>query len=201
MEKKTHVMCSNFISLCLMRPNSISDLLITCGVATIGGLLPDVDLKDSTSDKLFDRLMTSLVTIVLMSVFIKYFFDIDLYCKIKECSYINYLVSVCLFIVMAYLGSKSSHRSFTHSILGLFVYSAILSYGFGVNIVFPYFVSHLSHIVLDLFNMKGVALFYPSKYRLCFGICDSNGKFNKFLFILFSLLIVLYLVLISMGVI
>ena len=141
MEKKTHVMCSNFISLCLMRPNSISDLLITCGVATIGGLLPDVDLKDSTSDKLFDRLMTSLVTIVLMSVFIKYFFDIDLYCKIKECSYINYLVSVCLFIVMAYLGSKSSHRSFTHSILGLFVYSAILSYGFGMNIVFPYFVS------------------------------------------------------------
>ena len=201
MEKKTHVMCSNFISLCLMRPNSISDLLITCGVATIGGLLPDVDLKDSTSDKLFDRLMTSLVTIVLMSVFIKYFFDIDLYCKIKECSYINYLVSVCLFIVMAYLGSKSSHRSFTHSILGLFVYSAILSYGFGMNIVFPYFVSHLSHIVLDLFNMKGVALFYPSKYRLCFGICDSNGKVNKFLFILFSLLIVLYLVLISMGVI
>ena len=201
MEKKTHVMCSNFISLCLMRPNSISDLLITCGVATIGGLLPDVDLKDSTSDKLFDRLMTSLVTIVLMSVFIKYFFDIDLYCKIKECSYINYLVSVCLFIVMAYLGSKSSHRSFTHSILGLFVYSAILSYGFDMNIVFPYFVSHLSHIVLDLFNMKGVALFYPSKYRLCFGICDSNGKVNKFLFILFSLLIVLYLVLISMGVI
>lgn len=201
MEKKTHVMCSNFISLCLMRPNSISDLLITCGAATIGGLLPDVDLKDSTSDKLFDRLMTSLVTIVLMSVFIKYFFDIDLYCKIKECSYINYLVSVCLFIVMAYLGSKSSHRSFTHSILGLFVYSAILSYGFGMNIVFPYFVSHLSHIVLDLFNMKGVALFYPSKYRLCFGICDSNGKVNKFLFILFSLLIVLYLILISMGVI
>ena len=201
MEKKTHVMCSNFISLCLMRPNSISDLLITCGAATIGGLLPDVDLKDSTSDKLFDRLMTSLVTIVLMSVFIKYFFDIDLYCKIKECSYINYLVSVCLFIVMAYLGSKSSHRSFTHSILGLFVYSAILSYGFGMNIVFPYFVSHLSHIVLDLFNMKGVALFYPSKYRLCFGICDSNGKVNKFLFILFSLLIVLYLILISMGVV
>lgn len=201
MEKKTHVMCSNFISLCLMRPNSISDLLITCGVATIGGLLPDVDLKDSTSDKLFDRLMTSLVTIVLMSVFIKYFFDIDLYCKIKECSYINYLVSVCLFIVMAYLGSKSSHRSFTHSILGLFVYSAILSYGFGMNIVFPYFVSHLSHIVLDLFNMKGVTLFYPSKYRLCLNLCESNGKVNKFLFILFSLLIVLYLILISMGVI
>ena len=189
MEKKTHVMCANFVSLCLIIPRSIPDLLITCGSATIGGLVPDVDLKDSTSDKLFDRLMTSLVTIVLMSLFIKYFFDIDLYCKI------------CLFIVMAYLGSKSSHRSFTHSILGLIVYSSILSYGFGMNVIFPYFVSHLSHIVLDLFNRKGVALFYPSKYRLCFGICESNGKVNRFLFILFSLLIILYLILISMGVI
>ena len=195
-------MCANFVSLCLIRPDNISDLLITCGFATLGGLVPDVDLKDSTSDKLFDRLMTSLITIVLMSVFIKYFFDIDLYCKIKECSEIfNYLVSICLFIVMSYLGSKSSHRSFTHSILGLIIYSSILSYGFGMNVIIPYFVSHLSHIVLDLFNRKGVALFYPSKYRLCFGICESNGKVNKFLFILFSLLIVLYLILISMGVI
>lgn len=200
MEKKTHVMCANLVSLCLMRPDNIFDLVVTCGVSTLGGLVPDVDLKDSTSDKLFDRLMTSLITIVLMSFVIKYFFDIDLYCKIKECSYINYLISSCLFIVMAFLGSKSSHRSFTHSILGMFIYSGILSYGFGNNVVYPYFVSHLSHIVLDLFNKKGVALFYPSKYRLCFGICDSNGKVNKFLFILFSILIILVLVLLGIGV-
>ena len=201
MEKKTHVMCANLVSICLMRPDSISKLLITCGGATLGGLVPDVDLKDSTSDKLFDRLMTSLITIVLMSVFIKYFFGIDLYCKIKECSELfNYLISICLFIVMAYLGSKSSHRSFTHSILGLIVYSGILSYGFNTNVILPYFISHLSHIILDLFNKKGVALFYPSKYKLCFGICESNGKVNKFLFWLFSLMIVLYLVLIGFGI-
>ena len=86
MEKKTHVMCANMVSICLMRPDNICDLLITCGGATLGGLVPDVDLKDSTSDKIFDRLMVSLITIVVMSFFIKYFFDIDLYCKIKECS-------------------------------------------------------------------------------------------------------------------
>lgn len=200
MEKKTHVMCANLVSLYLMKPDSISELLITCGCASLGGLVPDVDLKDSTSDKLFDRLMTSLITIIVMSFFVKYFFDIDLYCKIKECSYINYLISACLFIVMAYLGSKSSHRSFTHSMLGLFVYSAILSYGFGMNVIIPYFVSHLSHIVLDLFNKKGIALFYPSKYRFCLELCESNGKVNKFLFILFSVLIILYLILISMGI-
>ena len=199
MEKKTHVMCANLVSICLMRPDSISSLLVTCGFATLGGIVPDVDLKDSTSDKLFDRLMTSLITIVIMSVLIKYFFDIDLYFKIKECSGIfNYLISACLFIVVAYFGSKSSHRSFTHSIFGLLVYSGILFLGFGFNGVIPYFVSHLSHIVLDLFNKKGVALFYPSKFRFCFELCDSKGKANKFLFCLFSLSTVLVLILLGM---
>ena len=84
MEKKTHVMCANLVSLCLMRPDSISSLLITCGFASLGGIVPDVDLKDSTSDKLFDRLMTSLITIVVMSFLIRYFFDINLYCRIKR---------------------------------------------------------------------------------------------------------------------
>lgn len=199
MEKKTHVMCANLVSICLMKPDNISSLLVTCGFASLGGIVPDVDLKDSTSDKLFDRLMTSLVTIVLMSVFIKYFFDIDLYFKIKECSDIfNYLISACLFIVVAYFGSKSSHRSFTHSIFGLLVYSGILLYGFNVNVVLIYFVSHLSHIMLDLFNKKGIALFYPSKFRFSLDLCESNGKVNKFLFILFSLSIVLVLVLLGM---
>ena len=200
MEKKTHVMCANLVSLYLMKPDSISELLITCGCASLGGLVSDVDLKDSTSDKLFDRLMTSLITIIVMSFFVKYFFDFDLYCKVKEYDFLSYLISICLFIVVAYFGSKSSHRSFTHSMLGLFVYSAILSYGFGMNVIIPYFVSHLSHIVLDLFNKKGIALFYPSKYRFCLDLCESNGKVNKFLFILFSVLIILYLILISMGI-
>ena len=201
MEKKTHVMCANLVSLYLMKPDSISSLLVTCGFATLGGIVPDVDLKDSTSDKLFDRLMTSLITVVVMSVFIKYFFDINLYCKIKErVDIFNYLISICLFVVVAYFGSKSSHRSFTHSIFGLLVYSGILFYGFNTSVVLIYFVSHLSHIILDLFNKKGVALFYPSKFRLCFELCDSNGKVNKFLFWLFSILIVVYLILISMGV-
>lgn len=201
MEKKTHVMCANLVSLYIMKPSNIPELLITCGVASLGGLVPDVDLKDSTSDKLFDRLMTSLITIVVMSFLIKYFFDINLYCKIKErVDIFNYLISICLFIVVAYFGSKSSHRSFTHSILGLFIYSGILFFGFGFNVIIPYFTSHLSHIVLDLFNKKGVALFYPSKFRFCFELCDSNGKVNRFLFCLFSFLIIVYLVLISMGI-
>ena len=69
MEKKTHIACASLISLSLIKPSSIQELLITIGVSALGGVLPDVDLKDSTSDKLFDRLMTSLITIIIMSIY------------------------------------------------------------------------------------------------------------------------------------
>ena len=162
MEKKTHIAVANLITLSIIKPNTVSSLLITVGASTLGALLPDVDLKDSTTDKLFDRLMTSLITIIIMGVLINYFFNINIYNKIKEYSNIyNYLISIILFIVMSYLGSKTPHRSFTHSILGLILYTIILYYSFNTNFIIPYFISHLSHIILDLFNMKGITIFYP----------------------------------------
>ncbi len=202
MEKKTHVVCANAIALGLIRPDNIPSLLITCGFATLGGLLPDVDLKDSTTDKLFDRLMTSLITVVVMYFLIKFFLGIDLYDEVKKIDIVfNYIISLVIFIIMGYLGSKFSHRSFTHSILGCLVYTFILSYGFDYNVLIPFLCGFISHIVLDVFNRKGLALFYPCKSRFCFGLCDSDGKTNKLLFIIFSCLIVLILVLIGMGII
>ena len=197
MERKTHVVCANLVSLSLIKPTNIQGLLIIMASATLGALLPDVDLKDSTSDKLFDRLMTALITIVIMSILINYFFNINIYTKIKEYSNIfNYLVGICLFIIMSYLGSKTSHRSFTHSILGLIIYTSILSYCFNNIVIKTYFISHLSHIILDLFNMKGVSLFYPFKFRFSLKLCESTGKINQLLFISFSILVVVELIMI-----
>ena len=200
MEKKTHVACGNLVSLSLLQPTSISSLLITIASSSLGSLLPDVDLKDSTTDKLFDRLMTSLITIIIMSIIINYFFNINLYKIIKGYNNIfNYIISITIFIIMSYLGSKTSHRSFTHSLLGLFIYTTIISYSFNNKIVTAYFISHLSHIILDLFNMKGISLFYPLKYRLSLKICESNGTINKLLFILFSILNIVALILIGIN--
>ncbi|MBQ6495105.1 MAG: metal-dependent hydrolase [Bacilli bacterium] len=198
MEKKTHVACANLVSLSLLQPKTVPELLITVGTSTIGALLPDVDLKDSTSDKIFDRLMTSLITIIIMSIIINYFFNINIYNKIKEYNNIyNYIICITIFIIMSYLGSKTSHRSFTHSFLGLFIYSIILSYSFSNKIVITYFISHLSHIILDLLNMKGIALFYPLKFRLSLKLCEVKGIVNKILFITSSLLNIIVLILIS----
>ena len=170
MEKKTHVALGNLVSLAYLQPTSVSGLMITVGSATLGSILPDVDLKDSTTDKLFDRLITSFITVIIVGVFVNYFFDINIYHKIKEFSNIyNYILCVVVFSIMSYMGSKTHH-------------------GFKETVVVPFFMAYLSHILIDLLNKKGLTLFYPIKKRFCFDLCDSHGTVNSILFTLFSFL-------------
>ena len=200
MEKKTHVALGNLVALAAVNPGSINSLLITVGFASLGGIFPDVDLKDSTTDKLFDRLITSLITVIVIGIFINYLFDINLYTKIKEYnSVFNYILCICIFTVMAYMGSKTHHRSFTHSALGLIMYTLILSYAFSKAVTVPFFLAYLSHILIDLFNRKGLTLFYPVKSRFCLNLCDSNGTINNLAFSLFSISNVVVLIMLGIG--
>jgi len=185
MEKKTHIVAANALALAITKPDTMSKLILTVGVATIGSILSDVDVKDSVPDKLFDRLMISLITIICFSLGLKYIFNIDIHSMIEKFNlYFSYFVSIAIFIILAYLGSKTPHRSFTHSIFGCFIFTAILSYGFGLDVLIPFALAYLSHIVLDLFNMKGVSILYPSKQKICFKLCESSGKINDFIFYL-----------------
>ena len=185
MEKKTHIVAANAVALLVTRPDTMSKLILTVGVATIGSILSDVDVKDSVPDKLFDRLMISLITIICFSLGLKYIFNIDIHSMIEKFNlYFSYFVSISIFITLAFLGSKTPHRSFTHSLFGCFIFTAILSYGFGLDVLIPFVVAYLSHIVLDLFNMKGVSILYPSKQKICFKLCESSGKINDFIFYL-----------------
>ena len=186
MEKKTHIVCANALALSIVRPTTMTSLLITVGSASIGSILSDVDVKDSIPDKLFDRLMVSLITIICLGLVLKYIFNVDIYNMLMQYNkYFSYFLSIGIFITMAFLGSKTPHRSFTHSLFGCFIYTTILSYGFGLDVLIPFVVAFISHIVLDLFNMIGVAILYPSKYRISFKLCESSGKVNDFLFYLF----------------
>lgn len=185
MEKKTHIVAANAVALAITKPDTMSKLMLTVGLATIGSILSDVDVKDSVPDKLFDRLMISLITIICFSLGLKYIFNIDIHNMIEKFNlYFSYFVSIAIFITLAFLGSKTPHRSFTHSLFGCFIFTAILSYGFGLDVLIPFSIAYLSHIILDCFNMKGVSILYPSKQKICFKLCESSGKINNFIFYL-----------------
>ncbi|MFP4403096.1 MAG: metal-dependent hydrolase [Candidatus Woesearchaeota archaeon] len=87
------------------------------------------------------------------------------------------------------------HRGFFHSIFSVIFFSLIIAI---INIYYAisFFLGYLSHIILDMFNYKGIILFYPfSKYKIK-GIIKSNGLFDKTLFLIFfsSIFIMIYLI-------
>ena len=79
---------------------------------------------------------------------------------VHNSSYLRIISCLLVMIFVCYYGYRQPHRSFLHSFLGLFILSFLCYFAFG-NIVIPFSIGLITHIILDLFNIKGLRLFYP----------------------------------------
>ena len=185
MEKKTHLAFGNAVSLSVLRSTTITGLLITVGVSTLSSILPDVDLKNSDIDKLFDKLMIILCTFLITCCALDHIFNLGLIDIIKDFKSIpKYIVSIVVLIILSFMSSKTPHRSFTHSIIALIIFSSVVKFGFNNEVLFPFVIGYFSHIFLDIFNMSGISLLYPIRKRMRFNLCDSHGFANNLIFYL-----------------
>lgn len=199
MEKKAHVAFGNAVALSVLRPTTIEGLLITVGVSTLSSVLPDVDLKNSDIDKIFDKLMIVVCTFFITCFGLDKIFNLGLVEIVKNYNALpKYLVSIVLFIVLSFVSSKTPHRSFTHSIMGVIIFSLIVKFGFDNNVLFPFIIGMISHVFLDIFNMTGLELFYPIQNRKCLKLIDANGFGNR-LILFISCLADIFIVLILLA--
>ena len=83
-----------------------------------------------------------------------------------------------MFAALAIIGVATPHRTFTHSLLCLVLWtlsgqlvSPQLGAAFSIGIA--------SHLLLDLFNRKGQRLLFPLKKRFCLNVCASDGRANQ----------------------
>ena len=88
-----------------------------------------------------------------------------------------------------------THRGFTHSPLALLLFSAAvlyitkkLGYDYGIWAGMGLSIGYASHILLDMFNPKGVPLLYPYKEKFSFGKVVTGTWVETFI-LLFCLLI------------
>ncbi len=73
---------------------------------------------------------------------------------------------------------KASHRTFTHSLLAMFLYT------FAVWVVClqmhrAFLFAYGSHLALDLLNKKPIPLFYPVHWSACLKLCYADGLANR----------------------
>ena len=100
------------------------------------------------------------------------------------------LLGVMWYLVLCWLGYRSSHRTFTHSV------TAMLLFSLAVWLVYPpllpgFVAAYASHLVLDLLNKKGMRILYPLPVSPSLGLCYAGGTVNKLLYRLGSIAAVL----------
>lgn len=195
MNSKVHEAVGLATTLAVMHPDSIPELALGIPMIMIGSILPDIDCNgDSKSKQYFRKTLVYCVLAVILAVLantivlkvtgmpIHNRFDFRLLLRI-----FGFVVFMCI----CGFGYKRPHREFTHSFLGivLFTISVIMTTGFRSSMYFA--VAMLSHVLIDLLNTKGESLLFPLKGKFCFGVCKASSKTASAIGVVASAIVVL----------
>ncbi len=176
MMSKTHL-CVGALWALAIAPNNPIACTAAIAMGGFGGVAPDVDIVSlkSKNDVLVCQL-TGLIGAACLLYASKLFdFGIGLNPNEEEV-----WMGGAGFVFLYLIGAWTNHRSFTHSILALFLFTVC------VNLISPslavYFaIGYLSHLMLDLLNRRGIQLFFPLDSRICLHLCYAKGAANRFL--------------------
>lgn len=145
----------------------------------IGGLAPDIDIKNSKGFKI-----ASIVQIVICTIFIAlttmYLFK-DKGQAIGYVSMFSKELLICVgLMIFIIAGKRDSHRGITHSFVSLmFTTLCILAIGKTEGIMWA--IGYATHLLIDLLNTKGEMLLWPKRHRYCLKLCKSDGLVNRVL--------------------
>ena len=180
----THISVGIAASVVAMQPKNTHEWLISLAGGAVGGIIPDIDVKINkySKDALYGREATIAIVAVVIAVDVIAHTGIVTY--LLNHVGLKLLIGLATFVILCVIGTRTSHRTFSHSLLALISISVSLYY------VYPYFVlpfaiGFVTHILLDLLNKKPVQIFYPShKGSFCLKWASANGLLNYTLMIL-----------------
>lgn len=183
MTGKTHMAIGMAIGLTLAFKKPIETQLAIITASTLGALAPDLDHpKGELNQKLLLINNNFYKTAFYLTAGI-----IFLYIYSQKNNPLFILLGLFSFAL-----AISNHRGFTHSILGLLLFSLIAKLILMEHNMSPIYkgfvIGYGSHLVLDIFTAKGIKLLYPMKRNIVFPIkIKSNGFGEKLIFFLLTL--------------
>ncbi|MFQ9978633.1 metal-dependent hydrolase [Clostridium cadaveris] len=175
MKGKTHITIglSTFL---LLLPPSPSNLIVLSGYTILGSLVPDIDTE-------YGLIHSSESILLIITIFIYTFIAIPF----KTLSFIGTI----LFIFLLNRSASFNHRTFTHSIIGIIVFSLPILL-MSPRLLVPFNLGYCMHLFADSFTKSGVPLFLPynkkkygPKLIKSSGECDSIIYFLTFFLTLF----------------
>lgn len=186
MTGKTHLVVGTALAsgLLLLNHNTSNSEIITTSIvlSALGAILPDIDIEHSLMRKVF---YGTILAIVMMLILI-------FYSNINPKSLINWnevtvpiIIGACGFIGLLMYGYFSSHRTFTHTLLALILFSLSI-YMICNNLAYTmYFaIGMLSHQLLDMLNKKSMYwLNQITKKDFALYSINSSGAISTMMFV------------------
>ena len=187
----THVAAGVATSILIVKPTDVPTLCATIIGGAIGGIICDIEVRSNRHcrDALYARITAGVITLVCLVV--DYFFGANFIKTVMNLPLWQLGIGIAVALFSLVKGRFSEHRTFTHSLLFMFLLAI------SVTILFPsmleaFMVGFLSHILLDLLNKKPVQVFYPYfKDGFCFKLCYAGKTANKVCLISFAALCVI----------
>lgn len=186
MTGKTHLVVGTALAsgLLLLNHNTNNSDIITTSIvlSALGAILPDIDTGHSIMRKVFYG------TIIAIGIMIA----LSFYSNISLKSLINWdevtlpiIIGIFSFIGLLIYGYFSSHRTFTHTLLALILFSLSI-YMICNNLAYTmYFaVGMLSHQLLDMLNKQEIYWLNPiTKKDFALYSINSSGAISTMMFI------------------
>ena len=189
----THLAVGVGAALALTQPTTLESCFTATIGGAVGGVLADVDAMKNDG-KFGSTQVQGFAVLLTISILI-----LDSILKTGVCAGIAkrsdeaLAAGGILFGVLWIVGYFSNHRSFTHSLGGMCLFTC------AVSLICPsmsmcFLAGYGSHIVLDLLNKRPLKLFYPLDRGICFRVFYSNREANTLCFYAGCLLSAYYIV-------
>lgn len=182
---KTHVRLGVASALALAQPATIPSVIAAIIGGAVGGWIVDIDCRKGNHRR-YRVDGEDIKDAVKNAVFIGIFILVDFILGDGICQYISEnregkVWAGCIgLLVLLLLGYLSAHRTFTHSLLGMALFSGAVYY-FCAPVVIPFAAGYASHLAADFLNKVGIQLCYPFPWRVCLKLCSADGTVNDML--------------------
>ena len=178
----THALVGTSLALLITQPSSIAGCVCAIAGGAIGGLIPDLDMSksDEMEERVSSKWKTALGIIIVIAgvAIIDSVFDLGIAERLVTQNVLLRILCVLAFLALVVMGAISSHRSFMHSIIAAISLSLLLYFVIPnpPSLSVSFIVGYFSHIFLDLFNKRGIQIFWPPKENAHLVCVVQTGK-------------------------
>lgn len=187
----THAAVAGATAVTLMHPSTIPVMFVEVVAAVIGGLIPDTDTSSSIGARATRKCVCIVGLQLVFGAILWLGGESEMLTGVLSSFSWKQAGGVLGVILLCVIGMLTPHRSLMHSIPMMILATACM-WCFSGALGVAFGIGYASHLALDMFNYKGISLFWPMKKKFCLKLCRSDGVVNTIFFVVCILGILAY---------